>query len=73
MSEPDVREIRRNIKLSQTEFALAFGLELTTVRAWEQGLRRPNGPARMLMILIDRIPDVVMAALRDSKPVVQKM
>jgi DNA-binding transcriptional regulator YiaG len=44
----DVKAIRETMELSQEQFALEFGLELATVRNWEQGrsepARRPEFP-----------------------------
>ena len=34
------------------------------VRNWEQGVRHPEGPARILLQVIDREPEAVMRALR---------
>jgi len=63
--EPDVKAIRRRLDLSQAEFAARFGFTLGTVRDWEQGRRRPVGPARVLLAVIARDPaavDRVLAA-----------
>ena len=59
----DVRAVRRKLGLSQPEFALKFGFSLGTLRHWEQGWRRPDGPARVLLTVIARNPDVVTEAL----------
>lgn len=61
---PNVREIRKGLKMSQPEFADRFGIELETLRQWEQGKRRPNGAARTLLIVISRIPQAVEDALK---------
>lgn len=60
----DVRAIRRRLNMSQQEFAMCFGFVLGTLRNWEQGRRTPRGPERVLLTLIDRIPDQVQEALR---------
>jgi putative transcriptional regulator len=60
----DVRAIREKLGLSQREFAAQFAVSLDTLRHWEQGLRRPRGPARILLVVIDRAPDAVQKALR---------
>jgi putative transcriptional regulator len=59
----DVQAVRKKLKMSQTEFAVRFGFTLSTVRNWEQGHRRPEGPARVLLKIIDKNPDVVEKAL----------
>ena len=59
----DVRAIRQRLCMSQPEFAEKFGIELATLRHWEQDQREPSGPAKTLLILISRIPDNVLDAL----------
>jgi putative transcriptional regulator len=61
--EVDVSRVRAKLRLSQEDFAAAFGVSLGTVRNWEQGRRHPEGPARALLAVIDKAPGAVMAAL----------
>ena len=58
------RGIRARSKLTQAEFAARIGVPIETVRNWEQGKRAPRGPARALLKLIDRAPDVAFSVLR---------
>jgi len=60
----DVRSMRRRLGLSQTGFAAKFGFQVSTVRNWEQGRTRPDGPARVLLAVIDHCPEAVEDALR---------
>ena len=62
-SGPDVRVIRERLGLSQEVFADRFHLSLRTVQEWEQGRRIPEGPARVLLQVIERDPDAVERAL----------
>jgi putative transcriptional regulator len=55
------RRIRRKAGLSQTEFARRIGTSVATVRGWEQGQLLPQGPARALLRVIDRVPEAVLA------------
>lgn len=64
--EPDVAAIRARSGLSQTAFARSIGDAVGTLRGWEQGRRRPVGPARVLLALIDRRPGLVEEALGDG-------
>jgi putative transcriptional regulator len=41
-------------------------LSVGTVRDWEQGRALPDGPARVLVKLIERNPDIVLETLQDS-------
>lgn len=60
----DVKAIRARLGLSQTAFARRFGFSLDSVQNWERGRRTPEGPARILLTVIDREPDAVARALR---------
>lgn len=64
---PAVRELRRRVKLTQAEFAAKLGVPLETIRNWEQGKRVPRGPARALLTVIAREPDMVFAALAPQR------
>jgi len=60
----DVGKVRGKVGLSQDEFARAFGVSVGTLRNWEQRRVRPDGPARVLLTVIDRDPVSVLKALR---------
>jgi len=62
-AEVDVRKIRRQLKLSQGDFAARFGLSVATVREWEQNRRTPEGAARVLLTVIEKEPEAVTRAL----------
>ena len=57
------RRVRRRTGLTQAAFAARIGVPLDTVRNWEQGKRAPAGPARALLRVLDRAPEVALAAL----------
>src|SRR5205085_3314115 len=57
------RSVRARTKLTQAEFAARIGVPIETVRNWEQGKRSPRGPARALLKVIDKAPDVAFAIL----------
>ena len=61
--ELDVQAIRRRLKLSQAEFAARFGIPPGTLRDWEQHRRKPDGPARILLMVIKEDPEAVSRAL----------
>jgi putative transcriptional regulator len=62
--ETNVRKLRAKLKLSQTQFAAKFGFTLDSVQNWEQGHRKPDGPARTLLAVIAKNPAAVEEALR---------
>lgn len=59
----DVPAVRAGLGLSQAAFAERFGLDVTALRAWEQGRRQPDRAARVLLAVIAREPDAVQRAL----------
>lgn len=59
----DVKNIRASVGMSQSEFASAFGISVSTLRHWERGDRIPQGPALVLLNVIAKEPDVVLRAL----------
>ena len=62
--EPDdVRAIRVKLAKSQADFALMIGVSVATLPNWEQGRRRPDGPARALLRVAARNPQALMRAL----------
>ena len=61
----DVRAARKRLGLTQEAFAAKFGFQPATLRNWEQGRTRPDGPARVLLAVIDRHPEAVEDALRN--------
>lgn len=59
-----VKEIRKTTGLTQAQFAQHIGIELATLRNWEQGRREPTGPAKALLTAIKNDPKHVLQALR---------
>jgi len=60
---PNVRALRKKLKMTQKEFAARFHLPIGTVRDWEQGAHRPDKAAQVLLTVIARDPDAVARAL----------
>jgi putative transcriptional regulator len=60
----DVKAIRTKLGMTQQAFAASFGFSINTLRHWEQGTRRPEGAARVFLIVIERAPRAVQRALR---------
>jgi len=59
----NVRAVRRKSGLSQALFAQRVGVPIGTLRNWEQKRREPDGPARVLLALLARNPDIVEETL----------
>ena len=64
----DAAEVRKKTGLSQEQFAQRFRINLATLRNWEQGVRQPEGPARVLLMVIAAEPEAVERALKAWKP-----
>jgi putative transcriptional regulator len=61
---PDVKEIRKSLGMSQSEFAEAYRIPLDTLQGWEQARREPDATALAYLRTIARLPKQVRAALR---------
>jgi len=59
----DVKKIRSQVGMSQSEFASAFGISVSTLRHWERGDRKPHGPALVLLNVVAKEPEIVLKAL----------
>lgn len=55
----NVVRIRERLSLTQPKFAALLGISLATLRNWEQGRRVPEGPARVLLNVVDKHPEVL--------------
>ena len=62
----DVKAIRKQVKMSQAEFARAYGISKRALQEWEQGGRQPDSAARAYLTVIAKEPEVVRRAIRDQ-------
>lgn len=62
----DVRSIRADMGVSQSEFARMMSVSVDTLQNWEQGRRKPSGPAAALLLLAAKVPQVVRTVLAPS-------
>ncbi len=60
---PDVKAIRRSLRMSQGRFATAFRIPLATLKSWEQRRRHPDAPAAAYLLAIKRRPKEVTEAV----------
>jgi putative transcriptional regulator len=60
---PDVRAIRRGLRMSQYEFARIYRIPLATLKNWEQGRRQPDAPAAAYLQVIAKRPREAREAL----------
>jgi putative transcriptional regulator len=61
-----VKVLRQRLGMTQTKFAEAFRLPITTLRDWEQRRSIPDAPARALLLAIERAPEVMRRLLADT-------
>ena len=59
----DIKNIRGRLNMSQYEFALMIGVSVSTLQNWEQGRRKPEGPAQALLKITAENPKAVVKAL----------
>lgn len=52
---------RAGTGLSQAQFARLIGVSLRTLQEWEQGRKKPSGPASALLRIVASNPEVVVA------------
>lgn len=64
---PDVQKIRGSYNMTQIDFATMLGVSIDTLQNWEQGRRTPQGPARVLLQIVAKHPDVVWDVVKPSK------
>ena len=58
-SGQDIAALRRFVDLTQEQFAKAMGISVHTLRNWEQGRRKPEGPALALLRITARHPRIL--------------
>jgi putative transcriptional regulator len=65
-SGEDIAALRRFVGLTQAEFARAIAISVHTLRNWEQGRRKPEGPAIALLRIAARHPRILRENLETA-------
>lgn len=65
-SGADIAALRRFVGLTQALFAKAMGISVHTLRNWEQGRRKPEGPAISLLRIAARHPRILRENLESA-------
>lgn len=65
---PDVAALRAHFGLSQRKFAALLGISVDTLQNWEQGRRKPEGPARVLLRVAAAHPEALLSVARRAAP-----
>ena len=59
LKEPSpAKTIREKLNLSQSGFAILMGVSPRTIQDWEQGRRKPQGPAKSLLRIAEQHPEI---------------
>ncbi len=53
----DIKAIRKQSNKTQIDFAHMIGVSVATLRNWEQGRRKPEGPALALLKIVSKAPE----------------
>ena len=59
LSAEEIRHIRKTLNVSQSVFAKLLNVSLSSVRQWEQGLRKPSGSTMILLELLQKEPHLL--------------
>lgn len=65
VSDVNIKALRKSQGMSQQDFAETYGFALSALRNWEQGRRVPDRSARLLLLLIEREPELVKGVLQE--------
>lgn len=58
--QTEVVRVRSKLGLSQSKFATLLGISQDTLQNWEQGRRSPTGPAKVLLKIATKHPEVLL-------------
>jgi putative transcriptional regulator len=58
-----IRSVRKQLGISQAEFAARYHVPIGTLRDWEQNRKQPDAPALAYLRVIAREPGIVARAL----------
>ncbi|MEN9868307.1 MAG: hypothetical protein RL748_3897 [Pseudomonadota bacterium] len=59
----DVKAVREQVGLSQSDFAQLMRVSIKTLQNWEQQRRTPTGPAAALLKIVLTAPELALKAL----------
>ena len=59
IEEPNPKDIRAKLSLTQEKFEFLMNISVNTLRNWEKGIRHPEGPAKVLLNVVNNHPGVL--------------
>jgi putative transcriptional regulator len=54
----DINALRGALSLTQLEMSVLLGVSMRTLQEWEQGRRKPSGPAQSLLNIMKKHPEI---------------
>jgi len=57
-----IKRLRRRLRMSQAVFARCLNVSTKLVQAWEAGRRTPDGPALLLVRLVEKNPALLLSS-----------
>lgn len=60
VNDINVKILRNKLHLSQSNFSALLGVSIKTLQNWEQGRRKPRGPAKALLSIVHAHPEVIL-------------
>ena len=64
-ASPNVAELRRELALSQSEFANAYHININTLQKWEQGKRNPDSVSAAYLNCIAKDPEHIRSLIQE--------
>lgn len=64
----EIREIRKRLGLTQTEFAERLQVTRDCIAHWELGRHRPGGPAEILLRQLATFADMTFPPITETQP-----
>jgi len=59
LSAEEIQNIRKQVGVSQSVFAQLVNVSLSSIRQWEQNIRRPSGSTMILLELLQKKPNIL--------------
>lgn len=64
-TEKEIKDLRNSLGLTQSQFAEQYGLDLTSLRKWEQGQGSPEQVTCLYLKMIEKSPEIVTELVSD--------
>jgi putative transcriptional regulator len=69
----DAKAVRQKLQLTQEHMAVILGTSVSGYRKWEQHKRTPRGAARTLLRVMEKEPEAVLRALKDTETELERV